>query len=633
MRAQFASTLRVFAFVVTFLAALPTTGLASPMVVPVGNAQATLQLTPDPPQTGHITAVLTLTGASPDALAHTTASFSSSMPSMAMSGPSGTARAISPGHWQFDLSMAMAAAWNISVRFSGGVNGVAVYRFAVSGSNGASAASAMAGMSSSSGNPDAWKYATIALTVILAAALVVVVIRRDRRPLTLGIVFGAALVVVVFAVVQAKYAAPAMDMTAMSSVQGDAPTPVTLAAVRMTGSDPEIHAPGTIAPYLTQDVVTRAPGILRNFTLYAGDKVAAGQVIASLDAPDLQSRAAAAAADAVGQAATAQAAEVEAHHHAPNAVVIAHAETASLQRDLNAAEADRSAKAEQIRYWQNEVRREKTLLDQGAVSVQEYQDEEAQAAAAQAAYGSATEKVGSVRQQIVASQTKALDAVASVSQMQAEAAAARAQALKAKESAATEATLAGFTTVTSPDDAIVVKRLVDPGVYVQAGTAIARIAVVRRLRVQANVAQQDLLGVAVGTPVDARLADGTVVHGRVSSVSPVADVATHTASVEAIVENARTGLVPGGFVQVTLHARATETARGVEVPSSAVVGSGTDAAVWTDVNGTAHRVPIHVIADDGSEATVSGDLNRRTRVVLDGAATLEEGQAIAEQQS
>jgi RND family efflux transporter MFP subunit len=633
MRVELMSALRFCAIVVVFIAAFPAATFASPMVVAVGNAQATLQLTPDPPQTGRTTAVLTLTGASPEALAHTTASFSSSMPSMAMSGPSGTARAISPGHWQFDVSMAMAAAWNISVRFSGGVNGVAVYRFAVSGTDGAGATSGMAGMSSASGNPDAWKYATIALTVILAAALVIVVVRRDQRPLTLGIVLGAALVVAGLAAVQAKYAAPAMDMTAMSSVQGTAPTPVTLAAVRSTGNDPEIHAPGTIAPYLTQDVVTRAPGILRNFTLYAGDKVAAGQVVASLDAPDLQSRAAAAAADAAGQAATAQAAEVEAQHHAPNAVVIAHAETAALQRDLSAAEADRSAKAEQVRYWQNEVRREKTLLDQGAVSVQEYQDEIAQAAGAQSAYVSVTEKVGSVRQQIVASQTKATDAVASVSQMQAEAAAARAQARKAKENAATEATLAGFTTITSPDDAIVVKRLVDPGVYVQAGTAIARIAVVRRLRVQANVAQEDLLAVRIGAPVDARLADGTVVHGRVSSVSPVADAATHTAAVEAIVENAKTGLVPGGFVQVTLHARQRWIAGGVQVPSSAVVGAGADAAVWTDVNGTAHRVPVHLIADDGSDATVTGDLDRRAHVVLDGAATLEEGQAIVEQRS
>jgi RND family efflux transporter MFP subunit len=419
-------------------------------------------------------------------------------------------------------------------------------------------------------------------------------------------------------------------MTAMSSVQGSAATPVTLAFVRTTQSGAEIRAPGTIAPFLTQDVVTRAAGVLRGFNVYAGDRVAAGQVIASLDAPDAHSRAAASAADAQAQAATARAAEIDAHHHAPNAVVIAEAGTGALQRDIAAAQNEQTAKGAHVRYWQSEIRREKSLLDQGAVSVQEYQDEGAQYAAAQAAYAAAGNKVESMREQLTASRTKASDAVASVSQMQAQADAARALARRAQANAATDAALAGYTTITSPDDAVVVKRLVDPGVYVQAGTTIARLAVVDRLRVQANVAQQDLALVTVGAAVDAKLRDGTVMRGRVSSIAPVADPATHTASVEAIVNNARAGLVPGGFVQVVIHHRPIRAAGGVQVPSSAVAGSGSDSVVWTDVNGTAHRVVVRVVSDDGTNATVTGDLGRRARVVVDGAATLEEGQSITE---
>lgn len=632
MRLLAISVMRVVALAaMVCLTAIPVASDASTMVEPVGGAQATLLLTPDPPQTGRITAVLTLTGVSAQALAHTTAAFTSAMPSMSMTGPSGSPRLLAPGRWQFEMRLAMAAPWAVSVHFSGAVNGTAVYRFAVSGTDSGSGSTAgMAGMSSSSGDPDAWKYAAIALAVILAAGIVVVLVRRDRRPMTLGIGFAAALTVIVLAVVQARYAAPAMDMTAMSNVQGNAATPVTLAPVSLTRRSMDVHAPGSIAPFLTQDIVTRAAGILTNFTAYAGDRVTVGQVIATLDAPDLLSRAAAAAADAAGQAATAQAADIEAHHHAPNAVVIARADTAALQRDVSAARADRSAKAEQVRYWSNEVRREKTLLDQGAVSVQEYQDEKAQSAAAQAAYSAAANKVGSLGQQTLASRTKAMDAVASVSQMQAQAAAAEAQARRAAAQATTDATLAGYTTVTSPNDAIVVKRLIDPGVYVAAGTPIARIAVVKQLRVQANVAQQDLAAISVGTPIDARLGDGTTVRGRVSSLSPIADPTTHTASVEAIVNNTRTDLVPGGFVQVTIHVRAARTTAGIQVPSAAIVGSGPDAAVWTDVNGTAHRVPLRIVSDDGTTATVTGDLDRRARVVVDGAATLQEGQSIAE---
>jgi len=616
------------ALLLSCFALAPLAAIASPMVAQIGSAHATLTLSPDPPATGRVHGIVTVDGADPAALASTDVRFGSAMRAMSMAGPSGTARRTGPARWEFDASFGMATAWALTVRFSGGLNGTAVYRFAVSGTDGGNGA--MAGMSSSAGNPDAWKYAAGALAVILVLAMLVVIVRRDRRPLTIGIVLGSALVVVVLAIVQARFASPSMDMTAMSSVQGSASTPVTLAFVRTTQSDAQIHAPGTIAPFLTQEIVTRAAGILRGFNVYAGDRVVAGQVIASLDAPDAQSRAAASAADAQAQAATARASEIEAHHHAPNAVVIAEADAGALQRDIAAAQADQSAKGAQVRYWQNEIRREKTLLDQGAVSVQEYQDESTQQATAQAAYAAAGNKVGALRQQLTASRTKAMDAVASVAQMQAQADAAQALARRALANASTDATLAGYTTITSPDNAVVVKRLVDPGVYVQAGTAIARLAVIDRLRVQANVAQQDLASVAVGAPVDATLRDGTVMHGRVSSIAPVADPATHTASVEAIVNNARAGLVAGGFVQVVIHGRPSRAAGGIEVPSPAVTGSGSNAAVWTDVNGTAHRVAVRVIFDDGTNATVAGDLGRRARVVVDGAATLEEGQSITE---
>jgi RND family efflux transporter MFP subunit len=599
------------------------------MVEQVGAARATLTLAPDPPATGPVHGVIAVEGVAPEALSRTDVRFGSAMPGMAMTGPSGNARRTGPARWEFDASLGMATSWTMTVRFSGGVNGTAVYRFAVSGSQ--SGTGAIPGMSSSAGNPDAWRYAAIALAIILAFALLVVVVRRDRRPLTVAIVLGAAVVVIVLAVVQAKFAAPSMDMTSMASVQGSAATPVTLAAVRTSSGNSEIHAPGTVAPYLTQDVVTRAAGILRSFNAYAGDRISAGQVIATLDAPDAHSRAAAAAADAQAQAAMAQAAEIEAHHHAPNAVTIAQAGSASLERDVAAAQADRAAKAEQVRYWQTEIRREKSLLDQGAVSVQEYQDESAQAAVAQAAYASSGEKVSALQQQLTAAQTHAMDAAAAVPQMQAQAAAAQAQARRAQANAATDATLAGYTTIVSPNDAVVVKRLVDPGVNVQPGTVIARLAVVDRLRVQANVAQQDLAQVTIGAPVDATSKDGRVMHGRVSSIAPVADPATHTASVEAVVNNDRKDLVPGGFVQVVIHARATRAGiGGVQVPSSAVIGSGNAAAVWTDVNGTAHRVAVRMIVDDGTSATITGDIARGARVVVDGAATLEEGQTIAE---
>jgi len=618
-----------FAFGFGFFA-LPA--LASPMIVGVGAAQARLELTPDPPQTGRISAIVSLSGVSADKLAATNLSFSSAMPTMAMSGPSGSPVLIGPGKWTFRFSSAMATTWAVSLHFSGGVEGSATFRFAIGGADSPGAStSAMSGMSGSSGNPEAWRWSALALGVVLIAVVVVVFLRKDRRPLTIATVVGAVIVILGFAALQAKYAAPAMDMATMANIPGSAALPVTLAPVQSSETNDEIHAPGTVSAFLTQDIVTRAPGILTNFTVYAGDRVSRGQVLATLDAPDLQSRAIAAAADARAQAATADAAAIEAHHHAPNAVIIARAGTSAMQSDLSAAQADRTAKDEQARYWQSELAREKTLLDEGAVSVQEFQDERAQAANAQSAASTAADRVVSLRQQIAAAQTKTSDAVASVDQMEAQAVAAREQASRSAAQAATEATYANFRTVTSPSDAIVVKRMVDPGVYVQPGTVIARIAVVKQLRIAANVAQESLGALRVGLPLEARLQDGRVVHGRISSIAPIADPTTHTASIEAVVENPDSKLVAGGFVEVLIHARVARA--GLHVPSVAIIGSGSEAAVWTDVNGTAHRIPVRIAADDGTTATVTGDLLRNARVVVDGAATLQEGQAIAEARS
>jgi RND family efflux transporter MFP subunit len=631
----------------------PVGAFSAPLTATLAGAQATLQLTPDPPRIGKTHAVVTLSGVSTDVLARTTASFDTAMPSMGMGGPHGIAKSTGPGRYEFDAMLAMAAGWDVDVKFSGGVSGTAVYHVTVgttsapaggastgsasaSTSNASSqigAASGMAGMSSS-GNPDAWRTATFALAAILVIAIfALLLVRRDRRPLTIGIALAGAVLTLALAVVQARFASAPMDMNAMAAVQGDAPTPVTLATVTTTGGRAAIFAPGTIAPYLTQDIVTRAPGIVRDFAAYAGDRVRAGQVIATLDAPELQSQAAAATADAAAQNAAAQAAAIEAHHHAPNGVVIANAQTSAAERDLSAARSERTGKSAQLRYWEAEIQREKTLLDQGAVSQQEYQDELSQAAAARAAYDGAVQRIGALEQQLLASRTKAEDATASVDQMQAQAASAQAQALRARANAQTQSTLAGYTTVTSPSNAIVVKRLVDPGVYVQSGTAIARVAVVDRLRLQANVAQGDLPDIRPGTPVDAKLTDGTLVHGRVTSVSPVADLATHTTVVEAVVLNARADLVPGGYARVTLHPPASHAAGGMRVPSSAIVGSGADASVWTYVNDAAHRVRVTVVSDEGTTAVVRGALRGGTRVVVEGAPTLEEGQALAERGS
>lgn len=637
----------------------PIASLAAPLTVPIGSAQATLQFSPDPPSVGKVHAVLSLTGASADQLADTRASFGTVMPTMSMNGPGGAAKPTGAGRWEFDAMLGMAAAWDVNVQFTGGVSGNATFHIDVGRQHSAqhtpggtlkatgnatavSSANAThgdAGGMASMGNPssDGWKTAALALLGIVLIGAIAFGLRRRTAPLFvfLGI---AGVVVVGFAFAQDRFyhANPAAsmsgltsDMTSMSDVHGTAPIPVTVARVSVAeGADPNVSAPGSVQPYVTQDIVARASGLLADFTAYAGDRVRAGQTIARLDEPELGSRASAAAADARAQRAAAEGAAIEAHHHAPNGVLIARDESGAMQRDLDAARHDVAAKAERASYWRAELAREHQLLTAGAVSEQEYTDERAQASTAQSELATARDRVGSLTAQLASSRTKIGDAEANVEIMGSKATEMQARAAQAVAAAASEATMATYRDVVAPSDGVIIKRMVDPGVFVQSGTVIARVAVIDRLRVQANVSQDRLVGISVGTPLQSTLPDGHVVHGRVSSISPVADATTHTTTIEAIVENPKGALVPGGFVNVVFHAAGAPKRGTIDVPSAAIVGSGNAAAVWEIVDGAAHRVAVRSVSDDGTTATVVGQLAAGARVAVEGASTLEEGQIV-----
>lgn len=598
-------------------------GTVTGMSAAVNGARVTLALDPNPPKVGRVHAVVTVEGAAAEALAHADLAYSSTMLGMAMNGASGNAQRTAPGTWSFDLAFGMASDWRVNLQFSGAFAGKTSYDFAVSG--GPQGSAAAPAMSSDTSGP--WKIAALALLAILLIGAAVV--RRDRSALTIGPVAGAAAFVVVLALLQQRFTAPAMDMSAMSETKGAGPLPVSFATVSAANGRRDTIVTGTIAPFLTQDIVARTTGLLQNANFYAGDRVVAGALLATLDAPELATRAQTARADASALSSAAAAARIAASHHVPLAARAARDDLASMQKSRDAANADRTAKAEQARYWEGELAREQTLLDAGAVSRQEFEDERAQAAAARAALAGAAATLAGLDHQIDAARTRALTADASIEEARLNASSASASAERAAHEARTLGILAGYARIVAPNDGIIIKRLIDPGVYVQAGTVIARLAVVDRLRVQASVAQGDLPGIGVGTPLDVTSA-GRTFHGRVASLSPVVDAATRTGAVEAIVDNPGSKLVPGGFARIVIHGKG-ETGDALRVPSAAIVGSGENAAVWTEINGTAHRVPVTITSDDGSSAAVSSDeLTAKMRVVVEGASTLEEGQAIAE---
>ncbi len=498
--------------------------------------------------------------------------------------------------------------------------------------------------------------------------------------------------------------AQSMDMSQMRPPTGAAP--VALATVRDGTLADTVTYTGSILAYNEQDISPRIPGTLLFLPVYPGDIVWAGQLVARLDTSQVDPQAAQAAAEARqaqsgtqvaelthslrSQAALDQAsASVDA---ARQGVADAQAEVEADQAAISDAQAGvRSAQAS-ADYWETEIAREKQLADAGAASQQEYQNERSQAQGADAALAQASAKVDQARattqsarakvqmarHQVEAARAGVRLAQADSAVTQSQARQAQANADAAQAAARTAAVQQDYSRLIAPFGGIVTARPVAPGTLVQPGTVILKIAEIDQVRVQANVAVEDMAGIHRGTPVTLSAqgdGSGGNIAARVTSVFPSASSQTRTAVVEAVVPNPGHRLLPGAFVTMQI-AKNTVTDK-LLVPASAVVAENGQSSVWivgsaaaanqvyectvchmhysaadakknhyrdpmdggtllpvkaaSAASGlTAHQVSVEVGATNGSLTEVSSDaLSAGTQVISHGQAGLTDGTQVA----
>ena len=497
--------------------------------------------------------------------------------------------------------------------------------------------------------------------------------------------------------------AQAMDMSQMRPPTGAAP--VALATVRYGSLAETVTYTGSIIPYNEQDISPRITGTLVSLPVYPGDFVRAGQIVAQLDTSQAGPQAAQAEAEARQAEIGAQVAHLTHHLHHRAALEQASAQADAARQGISdaqaEAEADRAAISDTLAgvrsaqagadYWKTEISREKQLADAGAVSQQEYQNELSQAQSASAALIQARAKVDqaqatalSARAKVQMAQRQEDAAQAGVQMAQADVAVADGQARQAEagasaaEAAARSAAVQqDYSRLTAPFGGVVTARPLAPGTLVQPGTVVLKIAEIDQVRVQANVAVQDMAGVHRGTPVTISVQGedgGRTIAARVTSVFPSASSQTRTAVVEAVVPNPGHRLLPGAFVTMQI-AKNTVTEK-LLVPASAVVSENGQSYVWTTgstataqvyectvchmhysaadakknhyrdpMDGgtlvpvkaaqaasglTVHQVAVQVGATDGSLTEVSSDvLTAGTQVVSHGQAGLTDGAQIA----
>jgi RND family efflux transporter MFP subunit len=356
---------------------------------------------------------------------------------------------------------------------------------------------------------------------------------------------------------------------------------VAVAKVTRTDLASNVVLTAEFEPFQEVDVMAKVSGYIRKINVDIGDHVHEGQLLATLEVPEMQ--------DDLnrGQA----------------SIDEASAELATARDELQRAEASRQMTQLSYSRILDVSKREPGLVPQ-----QEVDEANSRDLVAQAQVSSARSHVAACQQRIRVSESE------------------RAR-LK---------TLFQYSTIDAPFAGVITKRYANIGSLIQAGTAsqtqampVVRLSQNGLLRLALPVPESDVPLVRLGAQVDVRV---SALHrtfpGQVARFADRVDQATRTMKTEVDVSNATFELVPGMYAEVDL---VTEQHKSVlSIPVEAIDGSGDATRVFSvRKSGVVQIVPVRTGIETAHRIELlSGDLQDGDEVVVGSRAGLKNGNKV-----
>jgi RND family efflux transporter MFP subunit len=333
-------------------------------------------------------------------------------------------------------------------------------------------------------------------------------------------------------------------------------------------------------PYQEVDVMAKVSGYVKSIRVDIGDRVREGQLLATLEVPEMQDDLAKAAAS-VQQARAEVAAASDEVRRAKSAHEIAHI---SHVRILDVS------------------KKEKGLVPQQEVDEAHSRDlvGEAQVSVAESNLRTAQDRVR----------------VAQAEQ-------ARLQ------------TLFKYTSITAPFDGVVTKRYANIGSMIQAGISsqtqampVVRLSQNNLLRLVLPVPESSVPLVRVGAAVDVHVASlHTTFPGRIARFAGMVQESTRTMETQVDVPNPSLKLVPGMYAEVDLQTASSSDA--LSVPLEAVEGTDASAHVYAiRPPGVIHITPVRVGMQTAQSAEILSGLQEGDTVIIGRLAGLKDGQKV-----
>jgi len=352
---------------------------------------------------------------------------------------------------------------------------------------------------------------------------------------------------------------------------------------------------GQVAPLEESTLSFQQSGPVSRVAVNVGDRVSAGQLLASIDPSTLEAQLAAAESSAAQAAASARGAQA--------GLPIAQQSNASTLSTAKAA-----LDSAKLQYDQNQ-----SLFKQGYVSQQQLEAARATYVQAQSAYNTAF--AGKANDVVSAQNVKA-------SMAQAQAASAQAQVLR---------TQLGQTALYAPFDGVVTARMLDPGAMAGPGSPALTVSRVDTVWVNVNVPDEDLPYVRPGSIVDfvSSSLPGKTFSGRVDTVNAVPTAGTLSYLAKMRKPNPGSLLRGGMLVTVTIPKERHPNA--IVVPRSAVAQSdaGTSVFVVGD-DDKAKEVKVKVGLQTDTLAEISGPgIRPGVKVITTRPDALQNGSLVA----
>ena len=368
---------------------------------------------------------------------------------------------------------------------------------------------------------------------------------------------------------------------------------VSYVVARASESIEEFTLPGSTEAIQDAPIYARVDGYLHQRFVDIGDIVHKGQVIATIDTPELDK-------------------QVET---ANNAIAQAQANVENSRQALSKARADEQTSAANVRkakadvdYYRVELKRYRQLAGQGAVSLEDHDTRLQQYNDGVAALDDSQEAQHSAQAAIRSSEAGVHVAEAAL------------QAAKSQRDQ--YAASRSFQKVTALFDGVVTKRNVDAGALVSSGsstsnTVLFEIAQINELRIYAYVPEQLVPDVRAGQKAKLifQAYPKEKFVGTVTNIAGGLDPKSKTLQVELHVPNPSHRLLPGMYCQVRFQTHSTDTL--TVVPSTAVQTRASGVYIYTiDNSNRVHKHTADIQRDLGGHVELANAVAPGEKVII-----------------